>query len=549
MNYRKTRCHKFWPELVPKQCDVEKPLSEYIRDTAEKFPEHAAIRFYGNDLTYGELNAVIDRCSFGLMNLGIKQGDRVALHMQNCPQFVIAFFGILRAGAVVVAVNPMFKHTEIEYELNDSGAETYIGLDELYPEIEKIKDRVKLKHIILTSLCDYFPSEPLLPLPPQAKESERSFPSSLNFSELVREVPPNPICQIADMRENLALLQYTGGTTGLPKGAMISNYVLTYAAVGSAHWFDHSTEDVHLVVAPFFHLMGMLQSMCSPLYSGGQLVILSRFISEVVAQAISNYGCTAWVAAPTMLIALYNLPNIQKYDLTSFRFICTGGAPISMEIQNMMSTHSPEAVIVDGYGLTECVSQGGVITPLGRYKPGFVGVPHVNEVKIVDMETGQEELPPGKEGEILIKGPLMMSGYWNKPEETRQVIRNGWFYSGDIGMMDEEGYVKFIGRKKEMIICSGYNVYPVEVENILYKHPAVGEVAVVGVPDEYRGESPKAIVVLKDDFKGKITEAVIIDWCKKNMAAFKRPREVEFRKSLPKSSTGKILKRLLVPEE
>jgi len=546
MKNRASKWQRYWPDFVPKQFDVLKPLSEYMRDIAEKFPERIAIRFYGKDFSYQELNDAVDRCACGLVKKGVKRGDRVALHMQNCPQFVIAFFGILRSGAVVVAINPMFKHTEIEHELSDAGAETYIGQDTLYPEVKKIRDRVKLENIFLTSLYDYLPPESHLPLPPEAEERKQTFSNTLNFSELLQEVSVQPICMIKDMHEDLALLQYTGGTTGLPKGAMISNYVLTYASAGSAQWFNHNNKDVHLAVTPFFHMMGMVQSMCSPLYSGGQLVILSRFVPEVVAEAISQYGCTAWVAAPTMLIALYSLPNIQHYDLASFRFICTGGAPISIEIQNNIKTYSPEAVIVDGYGLTESVSQGGIITPLGRYKPGFTGVPHLNEVKIVDIESGKKELPPGQEGEILIKGPVLMKGYWNKPEETRNAIKKGWLYSGDIGLMDEEGYVKFIGRKKEMIICSGYNVYPVEVENMLYKHPAVAEVAVVGVPDEYRGESPKAFIILKKEFKEKITEDVIIDWCKKNMATYKRPREVEFKESLPKSTAGKILKRLLV---
>jgi len=255
------------------------------------------------------------------------------------------------------------------------------------------------------------------------------------------------------------------------------------------------------------------------------------------------------VVATTALIALLSMPDIKQYDFGSFRCIWSGGAPISVEIQKRVKELAPKAIIGEGYGLTECVSQGGAITPLYRYKPGFIGTPHISDIKIVDLETGRNELPPNEEGEIIIKGPAIMLGYWNRPEETKEVLRNGWLHTGDIGLMDEEGYIKFLGRKRELIKCSGYSVFPSEVENLLYRHPAVAEAAVIGIPDSYRGESPKAFIILKSDYKGKIKEEEIIEWCKENMAAYKRPRLVEFKEGLPKSAAGKILRRILKEED
>jgi acyl-CoA synthetase (AMP-forming)/AMP-acid ligase II len=543
------RWYKVWPPWIPKGLEVEKPTSEYLRDWASLTPERVALSFYGKDITYREVNERVDQLAWALLSLGLKKGDRIALYMENCPQFVISYFAIHRAGGVVVPLNPMFKHAELEYEIKDAQTETLITLDYLYPEVEKIKGQVQLKNVILTSLMDYLPDNPILPLPSEAKEMKYSYSGTLNFVDLVNKFPSKPVCHVTDLNKELALLLYTGGTTGLPKGAMISHYTLAVANIGSALWYHHREEDVHLGVTPFFHTMGQQQLMCAPLVSGGKVVILSRFVPDVVAKAIAYYRCTFMVVPTTALIALLSLPDIKQYDFSSFRCIWSGGAPISVEIQKRVKELAPKAIIGEGYGLTECVSQGGVITPLYRYKPGFIGVPHISDIRIVDLETGRIELPPNEEGEIIIKGPAVMEGYWNRPEETKEVLRDGWLHTGDIGLMDEEGYIKFLGRKRELIKCSGYSVFPSEVENLLYRHPAISEVAVIGVPDPYRGESPKAFIILKTEYQGKVREEEIIEWCKENMAAYKRPRVVEFREELPKSGAGKILRRVLAAEE
>ena len=541
------RWDQCWPAFVPRALEVEKPVTEYMRDWAEMSPDRIALRFYGRDMSYGELNEEVDRFANGLINLGLEKGDRVGLFMQNCPQFVIGYMGTLRAGGVVVAFNPMFKQSELEYEINDAGMEILVGSDYLYPEILKIESDLPLKHIILTSLGDYLPENPILPLPAEAGTPKGDFSDTLDFMNFLANASSEPVCRVEDLNSDLALLQYTGGTTGIPKGAMITHYNLGFAAVATTYWFRMRDDDVTLGVTPYFHVMGMVQTMCAPLISGGSVVVLSRFLPDTTARAIHHYKCTYWTGATTMFVALLQLPNICQYDFSSFRLLVSGGAPISVEIQRQVKDIAPKSFLGEGYGLTECTASGSVVSPLYAYRPGFVGIPQYSDVRIMDMESGNEEMPPNEVGEIVMKGATVMKGYWQRPEETSQVLNaEGWLHTGDLGVMDEDGYIKVVGRKKEMILCSGFNVFPTELEGMLYKHPAVAEVAVIGIPDDYRGETPKAFIVLTAEEKGKITGADILNWCKDRMAAYKRPREIEFCEDLPKSGAGKILKRLLV---
>jgi acyl-CoA synthetase (AMP-forming)/AMP-acid ligase II len=546
------RWYSVWPSEIPKESEPEKSVTEYFRDWAERNPNRIALSFYGYDMTYGDLDKAIDRFALGLRGLGVGKGDRVALYMQNCPQFVISYFGILRAGGIVVSLNPMFKHAELEYELKDSGTESLIALDILYSEVEKIRNQVRLRNVILTSLSDYLPEKPTLPVPPEAEQPKVTFSGTLDFLELLHGSPMGPIIPDIKLKEDLALLQYTGGTTGLPKGAMISHYTLAHKGfISNWLWFDFTIEDVHLGLLPFFHAAGMTQVMLAPLTTGGRLVILIRFTPELVVKAIEQYKCTMCVAAVPMILAISELPDIKHYDLSSLRVVGGGGgSPMTPEICARLKRIAPNAAIFEGYGLSE-IQSGGVVSPLRppRHKFGTIGIPIIGtDVKIVDLEEGTKELGPNEEGEIVIRTP-MMSGYWGKPEETQKVIREGWLYTGDIGKMDEEGYVIFVGRSKEMIKCSGFSVFPVEVEDLLLKHPAVADVAVIGIADSYRGQSPKAFIVLKPEYQGKVTEAEIIEWSKENMATYKRPREVEFRSELPRNAAGKILRRILVEQE
>ncbi len=542
--------YSVWEKDIPKFFEPEKSLPQYLKDSLCLAPDKVALSFYGYDMTYDELGDAVDRFAGGLKALGLKKGDRVALYMESCPQFVISYFGILQAGAIVVSLNPMFKHAELEYELNDSGAETLVALDFLYPEIAKLGNRKKLNNILLTSLTDYLPKHPTLPLTPEMKRPKSNFPGAMDFSDFLKESPSRPGVEITDLKNDVAVLQYTGGTTGLPKGAVITHDALGQSAFNAALWFRYTPEDVHLGAAPFFHSYGMAICLSGALVSGGRVVILSRVSPEMVAKAIAQYGCTVWITTATLMTAMLEWPDVGKYALHSLRMVLCGAAPVAGALMTRLNQVMPQARIIGGYGLTETMAGGGAVCPLSRSKPGFIGIPNIStEIKIVDLETRTREVGALEEGEVVIKCGSMMAGYWNKPEETKKVLRDGWLYTGDIGKMDGEGWVAVVGRKKELIKCSGYSVFPTEVEELLYKHPAVAEAAVIGVQDPYRGESPKAFIVLKSDYKTKINETDIIDWAKENMAAYKRPRMVEFREELPKSGAGKILRRVLADEQ
>jgi acyl-CoA synthetase (AMP-forming)/AMP-acid ligase II len=546
-----TKWKAFWPPWVDADLKIEKPISEYLRDIAVRYPDQIAVDFYGTRISYRALNEKIDRFAWGLVTLGLQSGDRVAIQMPNCPQFIIGYFGILRAGGLVVAMNPMFKAAELEFEIEDAAAKIVICSDGLYQNVAKLRNKLGLKHLIVANLSDEAPENPCLPLPDELKPAGviegLSEGHTISFQHLVDASPTKAICRVDDLKSDLALLQYTGGTTGMPKGAMISHYGLALAALGATNWFDLTSADTCLGVTPFFHIMGMVQVMCSPLTSGAKLVVLSRFVTDTVAAALGQHKCTAWVGATTMLIALLQMEKIKNYDFSSLRFVVSGGAPIGVEIQRRFNQLIPQATMIEGYGLTECISQGAAITPIGGHRSGYVGVPHLNAIKIVDLVHGVGEMPAGEMGEIVLKGSCLMEGYWRQPEETQKVLREGWLYTGDIGAMDEKGYLKISGRNKELIKCSGFSVFPDEVENLMYRHEAVAEVAVIGVPDSYRGESPKAFVVLTPSYKDRITAKEVLDWCKANMAAYKCPRYIEFTEDLPKSAAGKVLRRMLKP--
>jgi acyl-CoA synthetase (AMP-forming)/AMP-acid ligase II len=481
------------------------------------------------------------------MDFGLKKGDRVSLFLENSPQFVIAFFATLRAGGVVVAANPMFKEEELKYEITDAGARIIIAQDILYPKVRKVREEAGLSHAILTSYRDYLPDSPSLPLHPSMRAPKERFPETLDLLEVMESFQPEAVNVPIDLREDLALLQYTSGTTGLPKGAMITHFSLNTNTVGSAVWSGSLEKDVLLSVLPFFHVTGMIHSMCRPIYTGTTNIMLARFDPEAVLQAIHKYRCTLWASITTMNVAIVNHPDVERYDLRSLRVCGSGGAPVPKEIlekwRKIIGTELGE-----GYGLSETISQTHM-NPHLRPRYGSIGLPQFGvDCRIVDVETGVD-LPLDREGELLVKGPMVMKGYWNRPEATAEVLKDGWLYTGDIARMDEDGYFYIVGRKKELIKASGYSVFPAEVENFLYGHPAIKEVAVIGVPDPYRGENIKAVIVLKPEYENKVKEEEIVTWCKDKMAAYKYPRIVVFVKELPKTGSGKVLKRLLREKE
>ncbi len=535
---------KSWPQGIPQALEFpQQPLPEFLREHARRNPEKTAINFYGREISFRELDVSTEKLSAALIRFGLRKGDRVSLFLENCPQFALAFLAVLRAGGVVVAANPMFKEEELKYEITDAGARMIIAQDMLYPQVEKIRKEAGLSLVVLTSYHDYLPATPSLPLHSSMKSPKERFPDTCELLEILDTTATGQVRVPADIREDLALLQYTSGTTGLPKGAMITHSNLLHNTVGSAVWYEVGAGDIHLSVLPFFHVTGMIHSLCMPLYTGTTNIMLSRFDADSMLQAVAKYRCTMLASIMTMNVAILNDPGVEKYDLRCLRVSLTGGAPVPKEIlekwRRLIGTE-----LVEGYGLSETISQTHM-NPYRAPRYGSIGLPQFgNECRIVDAESGAD-LPLESEGELVIKGPTIMKGYWNKPEGTAEVLQDGWLYTGDIARMDEDGFFYIVGRKKDLIKASGFSVFPAEVESFLYGHPAVQEVSVIGVPDPYRGENIKACIILKPEYRNRVTEEEIVAWCRGRMAAYKYPRLVQFMEEFPKTASGKVLKRVL----
>jgi long-chain acyl-CoA synthetase len=543
---------KFWPEGVPQTIGYPKiSLPQMLRNAAQKYPDNSATVFYGARISYRELDNLTDRFATALQHLEVKKGDRVAIYLPNCPQFVIGYYGALKAGAIVVACSPLYKGRELEYQLNDSGAETILTLDALYPVVSSVRERTRLRNVISTSLLDYFP--PVLGVLARftGKLKKIPCPGTINLKELLSRYPASASQVSIDPKKDIALLQYTGGTTGIPKGAMITHFNMVVNAVQIACWLPTiEGKDIHLSVLPFFHIYGMSVAMNSPIYAATTVILIPRFEAKTVLEAIVKYQTTVFCGVPTMYIALLNYPGLKKYDLSSIRSCFSGAAPLAVEVQKRFEEVTGGR-LVEGYGLTE-TSPVTHINPLDKKeknRPGSIGIPiQDTESKIVDLDTGATDLPPEETGELVIRGPQVMTGYWNRQEETERALRNGWFYTGDISRMDRDGYFYIVDRKKDMINVSGLKVWPREVEEVLYEHPAVKEAGVIGISDPYRGETVKAFVSLKDEYEGKVTQEEVIKFCKERIASYKAPQYVEFRKEMPKTAVGKILRRVLKEE-
>ncbi|RLI30461.1 long-chain fatty acid--CoA ligase [Candidatus Bathyarchaeota archaeon] len=548
---------KFYPEGVPASIDYPKiTLPQMLKNTAKKYPNHTAIIFESYKMTYSELSEAVDRFATALHSLGISKGDKVAIFLPNIPQFVIAYYGILTVGGVVTAINPLYKEREVERQLNDSEAKAIVTLDLLYPIVEKVWEKTKVEHVIVASIKEYLPPVKrvlgtLLKKIPMRKVEPR--PGVHFFKELIERYPPEPPEVEINPQEDLAVLQYTGGTTGVPKGAMLTHFNLVSNAVAATYWLrSEEAKEVHMGILPLFHIYGMTVAMNSPIYGAGTVVLIPRFDPEKILSAIEKYKITVFCGVPTLYAMLINFPKVAKYDLSSVKFCISGAAPLPPEVQKRFMELTG-AVLVEGYGLTEAapVTHANPLDPtMKTVKIGTIGIPWPDtDAKIMDAETGEKELPPGEVGELVVKGPQVMKGYWKMPEETKAVLRDGWLYTGDLAVMDEDGYFRIVDRKKDLIKYKGYSVYPRELEDVLYEHPAVKLCAVVGKPDPVAGEIPKAFIVLKPEYEGKVSEEEIIKWISERVAAYKRIREVEFRKELPVSAVGKVLRRVLRDEE
>ncbi len=513
--------------------------------------------YFSNRMSYAQLLDQVNRCAAGLQALGVKKGDRVALLLPNCPQFVIGYFGALRAGAIVTATSHMYTAREAGRQWHDSGAETVIVEDGLLDLVEQVRaDLPRLKNVIVTGLRDYYPknfSKLCRSLKARADvRKARSRPTAapqapglrlLPWRELLRASrAPRPV---SVKPADIACLQYTGGTTGTSKGAMLTHANLAINAEQSRHWLYGADEGADLMVAalPLFHIYAMSCIMISSLLAGGAFIILPRFELQAALNVIRKYRPTIFHGVPTMYVAFNNAPKVERYGFRSLRLCTCGGAPLPVEVRQTFEALTGGR-LVEGYGLTEASPVTHFNPRNGLPKVGSIGLPIPDtEVRIVDVETGTREMPVGEVGEIVIRGPQVMKGYWNNPTETALVLRDGWLYTGDMARKDKDGYYYIVDRKKDLIIAGGFNIYPREVEEVLFEHPQIKEAVAVGVPDPYRGETVKAFVVLQEGSSASVEE--IMAFCRERLAAYKVPRLVVFRESLPKSGAGKYLRREL----
>lgn len=518
--------------------EVEIPnwsLPQMLAESVAKYPDSEAMTFYGHKTSYKELAAAVNAFASALQQAGVQKGDRVAIMLPNSPHFVISYYGILTAGGIVTQVNPMLVERELQYILEDSEAKAIVVLDSVYPRVKAVQAETNVETVVVVSL----------------QPSNVGFATDRTFESFLKEGQGRPVEAVAiDAAEDIAILQYTGGTTGRSKGAMLTHRNLLANVVQSHEFFKHEFrpgEDRCLTVIPLFHVFGMTSCMNLTLYNGSSLVLLPRFDIKEVLETIQREKPTSFPGVPTMYVALTNYPGVEEYGVNSIQTCNSGSAPMPVELMREFERKTG-AKVLEGYGLSEASPTTHCNPPFAERKPGSVGIGFPStEYRIVDTATGEHEMPVGELGELIIRGPQVMKGYWHLPEESAKTLRDGWLYTGDLARMDEDGYVYIMDRKKDLIIASGYNVYPREIEEIIYEHPAVKEAAVVGVPDAYRGETVKAFIVLKDG--ASVTEQEMSEYCKANMAAYKVPKMIEFRTELPKTNVGKVLRRTLREEE
>lgn len=543
-----------YPAQVSPSLDYpETPVTYLLAQAARDFPGNTATIFFGSKLTYAELWQEVRAFAAFLAEKGIQKGERVAIMLPNCPQAVIAYYGALLIGAVVVPHNPLYVERELEFQLNDSGCRTIVVLDLLYPKVKNIQANTGLQNVIITRLQEYmpFPQNLLYPLKMRLEGKKAAIspaPGVYNWEDIIKDSADSPPAVMVKP-DDLALIQYTGGTTGVPKGAMLTHRNLVANALQVKTWMldGQPGQEKMLCALPFFHVYGMSVALNLGIALAAELIILPKFQIKMALDAIDQYQPTFFPGAPTMYVAINTYPKLAKYNLSSIRSCISGSAPLPVEVQETFERLT-KGRLVEGYGLTEAspvTHSNPLVDSLRRI--GTIGLPLPDtECKIVDPQTGAE-LPPGEVGELAVKGPQVMIGYWNRPEATASVLRNGWLLTGDIARMDDGGYFSIIDRKKDIVIAGGFNIYPREVEEVLYQHPAIQEVAVAGIPDYYRGETVKAYIVLK---RGQeLSTEEVIRYCRSKLAAYKIPRQVEFRDDLPKTFVGKILKRQLQEEE
>jgi long-chain acyl-CoA synthetase len=525
-----------WPPEVPKHINYPHiPLQEILQKSAEAYPEETAIICGDRLFTYSQLELLSNQFAGALAQLGVKKGDRVALFLPNIPQFVVAYFGVLKAGAIVTAMSPLNREREVEYQLSDSGAQTVVALDSLFPVLDAVWAKTQLKNIILTGLNEW------------SENPVSNKPNIWNFQQILNDAPRNlPKIEI-EPSDDIAVLQYTGGTTGTAKGAVLSHTNLVSNALAFAAWIKGiPVKETFLTALPLFHIYGMTTSMTVPISLAAKMVLVSKFEPSKVMETIQKHRVTVFCGVPTMYQALLANSELGKYDLTSIRVCISGASSLPPYIQKGFMRITG-GLLAEGYGLTEAspvTHCSPVDKSMKTVRVGSIGLPLPDtDARVVDLEKGEKTLGVGDTGELSVRGPQVMKGYWKKPKETALVLRDGWLLTGDIAYMDKDGYFYITERKKDLIKTKGFSVYPRELEDILYEHPAVKLCVVVGKPDPREGEVPKAYIVFREGIA--VSPEEILAFVNDKVAPFKAIREVEFRKELPISSAGKVLKRLL----
>ena len=532
--------HKCYPAGVPAEIDFDRiTMPAVLTRTAERFPDRDALIFMGTRITYRELEGLVNRFARALTALGVKRGDKVAMILPNVPQLVIAEYAVFRIGGVNVMNNPLYTEKELTHQLNDSDSTVLVTLDMFHPVAAKLRENTGAKKAILCSLADYLP-EPLKPMFPPADVPARE--GVYRFLDLIGAYPDAPVENVPAL-EDLGALIYTGGTTGLSKGVMLSHANISFNTQQFRGWYPESRdgEESLLAIFPFFHAAGWTGLQNTSIYAGWTDILVPRPEPDRILDLLEKFKPTLLPGVSTIFVALLNNERFRKMDLSFLKAYLTGSAPMAVETIQQLKERR-DVPLINVYGLTEITPMGTATPWGGDEKPGSVGIPLSNtDLKIVDLETGRKEMKIGETGEICFKGPQVMMGYYKNPEETAKVLIDGWLYTGDIGFMDADGYVTIVDRKKDMIIASGFNIYPKEIDELLMTHPKVLEVCTIGVPDAYRGENVKTYIVVKPG--QTLTEDEVKAFCRDSLAAYKVPKLVAFIDALPKSAVGKILRR------
>ena len=534
--------HKNYPAGIPAEIEFEKiTMPEVLTRTAKKFPNHTALIFMGTQITYQELESLVNRFAKALLSLGVKKSDKVAMVLPNIPQIVIADFATFRIGAITVMNNPLYTETELSYQLNDSNSTFLVTLDVMFPVAKKLQERTQAKKVILCSLSDYLPP-PLKPAFPPAEVPPQE--GVYHFMDLLNAQSDTAVRNVPTLND-LGALIYTGGTTGISKAAMLSHANISFNTQQFRTWFSAGKdgEERMLAIYPFFHAAGWTGMHNTCVYAAWVDILVSRPEPGQILDLIDKFKPTLLPGVSKIFVALLNNEKFVNMDLSFVKAYITGAAPMALDtIEKLKKVRN--VPLINVYGLTEITPMGTATPWGGKEKPETVGVPLPStDLRIVDLDTGKRELKIGEIGEICFKGPQVMTGYYKRPEETALVMDDGWLKTGDVGFMDEDGYVTIVDRKKDVINVSSFNVYPKEIDELLITHPKILEVCTIGVPDAYRGETVKIFIVTKPG--QTMTAEEVIDFCKEKLAGYKVPKLVEFIAALPKSVVGKILRREL----